>query len=210
MAANLEALKNIPYYQKIVIAVLLIVVLVGGFIYLIYIPKNNQIQGLKSQIAKLSEEIRINEARVQRLETLKQEHALLQQQLIQQMEQLPPEAEVPALLKQVSELGTRIGLDFKLWKPTAQKPGPNGLYTEVPVDVEVAGGYHSVAIFFDRISKLRRIVNVVDIKMANAKMERNRVVIQTTFKAIAFALLPGGDQSMPPQKPTQKPNGAKG
>jgi type IV pilus assembly protein PilO len=206
VAANLEAFKNIPYPQKIVIAILLIVILAGGFFYFIYIPKNNQIVALKSQIANLSQEIKVNEARVQRLDALKQENALLQQQLAQQMEQLPPEAEVPALLKQVSELGTRIGLDFKLWKPAGQKPGPNGLYTEIPVDVEVAGGYHSVAMFFDRISKLRRIVNVVDIKMVNAKIERNRVVIQTTFKAVAFALLPGSGQVQQPKKA----KGAKG
>jgi type IV pilus assembly protein PilO len=74
------------------------------------------------------------------------------------------------------------------------------------VDVEVAGGYHSVAMFFDRISKLRRIVNVVDIKMGSAKIDRNRVVIQTTFKAVAFALLPGGVPAQPPQKK----KGAKG
>jgi type IV pilus assembly protein PilO len=206
VAANLEALKNIPYYQKIVMALLLIFIVAGGFIYFIYIPKNNQIEALKTRIANLSQEIKVNEARVQRLEALKQENALLQQQLAQQMEQLPPEAEVPALLKQVSELGTRIGLDFKLWKPSGQKPGPNGLYTEIPVDVEVAGGYHSVAMFFDRISKLRRIVNVVDIKMTNAKIERNKVVIQTTFKAVAFALIPGGGQVQQPKKP----KGAKG
>ncbi len=206
MALDLEAFKNIPYYQKIVIAALLLMILVGGFIYFIYIPKNNQIETYKSQIASLSQEIKVNEAKVQRLDALKQEHALLQQQLAQQMEQLPPEAEVPALLKQVSELGIRIGLDFKLWKPSGQKPNTSGLYTEIPVDVEVAGGYHSVAMFFDRISKLRRIVNVVDIKMGSAKIDRNRVVIQTTFKAIAFALLPGGVPAQPPQKK----KGAKG
>lgn len=210
MAANLEALKNIPYPQKIVIAILLIVVLVGGFFYFIYIPKNNQIVALKSQIANLNQEIKVNEARVQRLEALKQENELLQQQLAKQMEQLPPEAEVPALLKQVSELGTRIGLDFKLWKPSGQKPNESGLYTEIPVDVEVAGGYHSVAVFFDRISKLRRIVNVVDIKMTNAKIERNKVVIQTTFKAVAFALLQGGGQSKGPGQQPKKAKGAKG
>ena len=198
MALDLEAFKNIPYYQKIVIAALLLLVLVGGFIYFVYIPKNNQIETLKSQIASLSQEIKVNEAKVQRLDALKQEHALLQQQLAQQMEQLPPEAEVPALLKQVSELGIRIGLDFKLWKPSGQKPNASGLYTEVPVDVEVAGGYHSVAMFFDRISKLRRIVNVVDIKMGSAKLDRNKVVVQTTFKAVAFALLPGGVPAQPP------------
>lgn len=206
MALDLESLKNVPYYQKITLAVLLLVILVGGFIYFVYIPKNNEIEGLKAQIAQLDQEIRVKQAKVQRLETLRQEHALLKQQLAQQMEQLPPEAEVPALLKQISELGTRIGLDFKLWKPGAQKPSPTGLYTEVPVDVEVAGGYHTVAMFFDRIGRLQRIVNVVDIKMANAKMERDRVIIQTTFRAIAFALLPGGSQAAQ----TQPVKGKKG
>ncbi|MGH7272833.1 MAG: type 4a pilus biogenesis protein PilO [Nitrospiria bacterium] len=204
MALNLESFKNLPQYQKITLAILLIVVLVGGFSYFIYIPKNNQIEELKSQIAHLTQEVKMNQAKIQRLETLKQEHAQLQQQLAQQMEQLPSEAEVPALLKQVSELGTRIGLDFKLWRPAPQKPGPEGLYTEVPVEVEVAGGYHSVAMFFDRISKLQRIVNVIDIKMANAKFERNRVLIQTTFKAVAFSILPGGaeGQSQSPKSTT--------
>lgn len=211
MAINLETFSNLPNYQKITIGVLLIVVLVGGFSYMIYIPKNNQIEELKSQIDHLTQEININQIKIQRLEALKQEQAILKQQLAQQMEQLPPEAEVPNLLKQVSELGTRIGLDFRLWKPAPQKPGPEGLYTEVPVEVEVAGGYHTVAMFFDRISKLRRIVNVMDIKMGSAKMERNMVLIQTSFKAIAFAVLPPGaeGQSKTPQKP-QKTEDIKG
>ena len=68
----------------------------------------------------------------------------------------------------------------------------------------MAGGYHSVAMFFDLISKLQRIVNVIDIKMANDKFERNRVLIQTTFKAVAFAILPGGaeGQSQSPKSTT--------
>ncbi len=192
MPLDLESFKAIPYFQKVILAVLLLVVLVGGFVYFIYIPKNTEIERLTAAISDLDLKIRKNEAKVRRLDALRQENKRLQRQLAKQMEQLPPEAEVPALLKQISELGARIGLDFKLWKPATQRPSPTGLYSEVPVDVEVAGGYHSVAMFFDRISKLRRIVNVVDIQMGGAKEQRDQVIIRTTFRAVAFALLPGG------------------
>jgi len=57
----------------------------------------------------------------------------------------------------------------------------------MPVDVEMNGGYHTLALFFDRISKLPRIINVSKIKMGGGKTERGRVSIQTTFELTAFA-----------------------
>jgi hypothetical protein len=44
-----------------------------------------------------------------------------------------------------------------------------------------------LALFFDRISKLPRIINVSQIKMGNAKMERRRLSIHTSFQLTAFA-----------------------
>ena len=80
------------------------------------------------------------------------------------------------------------------------------------MEVEVAGGYHAVAAFFERIGKLPRIVNVSGLKMSGAKIEKNRLMIQTTFRATAFATAEGGSQVAPgnasPAKPEDK--GAKG
>lgn len=194
---NLEGLQNIPLSQRIIVAVLGLVVIVGGFIYFVYIPKNAEIEMLQGEVARLTQEVQRNENKVKRLDELKKAYVLLKQQLEHQMEQLPPEAEVPVLLKQISELGIRMGLDIHLWKPVAQRASPTGLYTEVPVDVQVSGGYHSVAMFFDRISRLRRIVNVTDLDMANPKIEKGRVMIQINFQAVAFALLPGGEKTPP-------------
>ena len=189
MALNVEGLKNIPLGQRVILVVLVLVILVGGFVYLVYIPKNNEIHRLTQEIEDLDREIAKNQAKVRRLDQLKMEYAVLQEKLRRQMEQLPPEAEVPELLKQVSDLGTRMGLEILLWRPVGERISPSGLYKEIPVDVEVRGGYHSVALFFDRISKLRRIVNVQDIRMGGPKLERNRVVVNTKFRAVAFALI---------------------
>jgi type IV pilus assembly protein PilO len=89
-------------------------------------------------------------------------------------------------------------LDIKLWKPGAMAEDASKLFLRMPVSVEVAGGYHTAALFFDRISKLPRIINVSDLRMGAAKIERDHVVIQTQFDLIAFVAPP----------PTPTPNAA--
>jgi len=129
----------------------------------------------------------VHRVKVRRLDTLRQENRALQLRLAEQKEQLPNEAEIDQLLKQVSDLGGRSGLNFKLWKPGPRKKNASGLYLEIPVSIEVSGGYHSVGTFFDKISKLKRIINVSNIKMTSAKVEKSRMMIQTSFSATAFA-----------------------
>jgi len=192
MAAILEKLKNLTNTQKFVSLVLIIVIVSGAFVWFVFIPKSGDISALNSDIASLSNDINIHRTKVKRLDELIKENRELQRKLTELKEQLPPEAEVEILLKQVSELGARTGLDFKLWRPAGKNPNASGLYVEIPVNVEVAGGYHALGVFFDKISKLPRIVNVSNIKMGNPKTEQNRLLIQTSFSATAFASVEGG------------------
>jgi len=186
---NLDFIKNIPNQLRLVILALGIVILVGIFISIIYIPKNNEKGQLSGEIAKLENEINIYSVKVRRLEELKRENEELERQLAEKKEQLPQEAEVATLLKQISELGIRAGLDFKLWRPAPRKENASGLYAEIPVNVEVAGGYHDLGVFFDRVSKLPRIVNISGLRMVNAKAEKDKLSIQTSFVATAFAAI---------------------
>ena len=98
-----------------------------------------------------------------------------------------PEEEAVMLLKQVSDLGLRLGLDVRLWKPGAQAEDPSKLFIRMPINVEVAGGYHTAAIFFDRISKLSRIVTVQDVRIGAPRVDQGRVVTQTVFDLVAYA-----------------------
>lgn len=191
MALNLEKLKNLTNTQKFVSLVLVIVIISGAFVWFVFIPKSGEISTLNGEIAALNNDINIHRIKVKRLDELIAENRQLQLQLASLKEQLPPEAEVEILLKQVSDLGGRTGLDFKLWRPADKKPGASGLYVEIPVDVEVAGAYHALGVFFDKISKLPRIINVSNIRMGSSKLEQNKVLIQTSFSATAFASVEG-------------------
>ncbi|MEK6681689.1 MAG: type 4a pilus biogenesis protein PilO [Nitrospirota bacterium] len=188
---NLDILKNIPQYQKILIFALVLLIIIGGFFYFVYIPKNNRITALQNEIAKLNNEITANKTKLRRLDELKAENEILQRRLLELKEQLPSEADAVALLKQISELGVQTGLDFKSWKPGAMKQGPSGLYMELPVNVDVEGSYLNLAMFFYRIGKLERIVNLTGLKMESPKIVRNKIHIKADFTATAYSAVEG-------------------
>ena len=201
---NFEAFENISSSQKITAVVLLAVMIVGGFVYFIFLPKKAAIDVLKSSIYELNRQINNNEVKLRRLDQLKVENKQLQSELSNLQAQLPAEQEVSGLLKQISDLSVESGLDVKLWKPGGRKNDPSGLYTEIPVDVEVSGGYHALAIFFDKVSKLPRIVNITNLNMENTKIMSGNVFIQNKFIATTFAAVSEGSE--PLKAPAKEPS----
>jgi type IV pilus assembly protein PilO len=183
------AFKTIPMGQKLALVSMVLIGIAALFYYYIESPQQEVLTVLNTELVQLDKEIQINRAKTRSLEELKRVNAELEQQLAKNQEQLPPEDEAATLLKQISDLGIRIGLNYKLWKPGPRAEDSSKLFVRMPVDVEMSGGYHTLALFFDRISKLPRIINVSKIKMGGGKTERGRVSIQTTFELTAFASL---------------------
>jgi len=57
-------------------------------------------------------------------------------------------------------------------------PTPDRFYQEIPVKVDLAGSFNSMIYFFDKVSRLPRIVNIEDISFGEAKdvPRRGRIV----------------------------------
>ena len=201
---NLKDLGNLPRSQKIILLALIFIVLIGGFVYFIFLPGKAEFDALKTSVNELNQKINTNEVKLRRLEELKVENMQLQSQLAMLQAQLPMEQEVSSLLKQVSDLSIESGLEVKLWKPGARKKDTSGMYLEIPVDVEVSGGYHSLASFFDRISKLPRIVNITNINMDGAKVSGGGISIQNKFVATTFSAVIEGTEELPDSKKVNK------
>jgi len=184
---NLEVLRTVPLAQKIGLLVLTLAGIVVGFYYYIAEPKTTEIAGLQTEISKLDGDIQTLSIKVKHLDELIAASKQLEIELAKKKERLPPEEEAVMLLKQVSDLAIRLGLDVKLWKPSAKTEDPSKLFVRMPVNVEVAGGYHTAALFFDRINSLPRIVTVSGVKMGSPKTDKGRVVTQTVFDLVAYA-----------------------
>jgi type IV pilus assembly protein PilO len=192
---RMSAFKAIPANQKIAILGIVLAAIGGGYYFMFEDPQGQvfsntlgqQSANLKTEIQKLDKEISTNKEKVKNLEELKKLTSELGLQLAKNQEHLPPESEATTVLKQLSDLGTRIGLTLKLWRPSPRQEDSSKLFVKLPADVEMVGGYHTLALFFDRISKLPRIINVSKIKMGAGAVEKDRVLVQAAFQLTAFA-----------------------
>jgi type IV pilus assembly protein PilO len=186
-AINLDLLRSIPLIQKVGLLLMVLAGIIVGFYYYVAEPKSEEIAGLQVAIGTLDSEIQMLTIKVKHLDELIAASKQLEIELAKKKERLPPEEEAVMLLKQVSDLGIRLGLDIKLWKPSAKSEDPSKLFVRMPVNVEVSGGYHTAALFFDRIHALPRIVTVSGLKMGSPKFEKGRIVTQTVFDLVAYA-----------------------
>ncbi|HBR51445.1 MAG TPA: hypothetical protein DEA71_15340 [Nitrospira sp.] len=184
---NLDALRSVPASQKVALLLLVVGGMIAGFYFYIAEPKSESIAALEAENTKLESEIQTLTIKVKHLDELVAANKQLEIELAKKKERLPPEEEAIMLLKQVSDLGVRLGLDIKLWRPGAQAEDPSKLFVKMPVSVEVAGVYHTAALFFDRINRLPRIITVSGLKMGSPRMEQGRFISQTTFDLIAYA-----------------------
>lgn len=182
---KINKIKNLPIHLQGLIVALPSVILIVLFVVLIFMPKNNEADMLNAKVAQLKKEIASSEAKIKRLDALIVENSSLKRKLARLQEQLPEEKEVSGLLKQISELGLKSGLEILLWKPQARKTDPQGLYVEIPVNVEVLTEYHELGVFYSHISRLPRLVNISDIKMTVDKLVPGRV--NAVFTARTFA-----------------------
>lgn len=125
-----------------------------------------------------------NAAAQQRLEAKRKENAELESylpklkdieaQLVNLKQQLeierrivPDEKSVDTFMRVMDAEASKAGIEIRRYsaKPYAQKE----YYTEVPFDLELDGPYYSMLNFFDRVSKLERIVNISDLLVASVR-----------------------------------------
>jgi type IV pilus assembly protein PilO len=181
-------IQKIPSKTRVVGFFGLLGVLVILFIWQVHIPKKTQIKELEKDIAGIQVTIKANDEKIRKLDELKAEVKSLEQKLQLLTAQLPPETEVSGLLRQIQNLVSQSGLSLKLWRPDKRRAHPSGLYEEIPINMDLTGGYHDVAMFFDRVSKLTRIVNMLNLRMGSATMSKaGNMEIKISCTAMTFA-----------------------
>jgi type IV pilus assembly protein PilO len=91
----------------------------------------------------------------------------LKQQLEIERRIVPDEKEVDNFMRMVSGEARKAGVEIRRY--TSRPVSARDFYTEVPFEVELDGPYYSMLGFFDRVSKLERIVNVNGLLVASTR-----------------------------------------
>ena len=75
---------------------------------------------------------------------------------------LPEEKDAADLLRRMQTVATQSNLTIKSFKPAPVVT--KQLHAEWPIALELDGTYHNLAIFFDRVGKFTRIVNITGLR----------------------------------------------
>lgn len=191
MAVNiLDKLNKIPLYYKVIALVVLAGAMVVSFHYLYWAPLDAKIVELQGQLQSLDRTLKEQQAIANDLVTFQQNTRKLEEDLKIALRQLPREKEIPSLLRDIYTLGKKSGVEFKTFQPGGQVA--KKLYAEVPIKLNFVGNFHEVAVFFDRIGKLSRIVNVSDLDLGGSQSKDTGTELNVNCTAMTFMFTGGG------------------
>ena len=179
-----EKIEKLSRVQRIAISVALFVLIAGGFIYFSYWPKYEQINRLTAQLEKLEKKLETAKRNAKSLKEFQAKMREAEAQFRQAMKKLPEKEEIPSLLSNISNSGQQVGLEFLLFEPKAEKR--KEFYAEIPVAMNIKGDYHNLALFFDQVARLSRIVNIQNIQIANAKDKSSTRDLSTKCMAVTY------------------------
>lgn len=176
--------------QKLMLAVLLAGGALGVYFFTHLVPfgftnNNEKMATLRAEFDQKSTELARARASVADLPRFEAEYDQLHQRWELASELLPTDRQLSALLRRITLAGQQTGVRFVMFKPNGQRP--QEYHTELPINIQVQGGYHQVGSFLAELANLRRIVTVSNLRLqTNQKSEDGTTTAD--FTASAFSL----------------------
>jgi type IV pilus assembly protein PilO len=187
VAITLSTFVKLPKSQKVLFLTIILAVIAGLYAYLFYLPASAEIEKKKVDMGKLETQLRELRTVAENMKRFQADSARLREEVELAIAQLPTSKEIPSLLANISNLGKEAGLEFILFRPAPEVT--QEFLALIPVEIKVKGTYTDVAIFFDRVSKMPRIVNISGVSMEGAKEVFGRWEITTSCTATTFKFI---------------------
>lgn len=177
-------LEGKPAWQGAAVGLLIAALLVGGGYWFKFSKQYAQLDRMEKQLAGLQQKIQEGRAAKAKLPQFREEVRRLELELEKLLRILPARRNTPELLRRIRQL-TEQG-NFDLLKFTPGNFVDREFYSEWPINVRLNGNYHNLALFFDRISRFSRIINIENLKIAALPRSTAGHTISATFTAKTF------------------------
>ena len=191
-------LNKLPWYGQVGLFVVLGLALIGGFWWFYAVPAQAEMVTREQKLAALRVDIAKGSATANQLNQFRQQVAELEGRLESLKAVLPEQKDVADLLRRIQTLATQSNLAIRGFKPAPSVT--KQMHAEWPIALQLDGTYHNLAMFFDRVSKFSRIINVSNIAIrAKEKPELNST-IAVDCTATTFVLLEAAKGAAPAAK----------
>ena len=199
-------LTKLPWYAQVGAFVALAGVGCGLFYFYYEQPVRADIASRETQLAALHGDITKGLSTAKKLPEFRQQVGDIEGRLAYLKAILPEEKDAADLLNRMQTVAAQSNMTIKGFKPapTVTKQ----LHAEWPITLELEGTYHNLAIFFDRVGKFTRIVNISGLDVKGRERPDGNGTITATCVATTFVLLDKPAAATPKAGAAAPPAGA--
>ncbi|MBI4918002.1 MAG: type 4a pilus biogenesis protein PilO [Acidobacteria bacterium] len=180
--AGLE-LESRPWYVALIIGVVIGGLLVWASQTYWFKGIQQEIDARQAELATLQQKVREGKAAEARLPQFREEAERLETELARLLRILPTARQTDELIKKIKSLTERGNFRFVTFQPAGFVK--KDFYSEWPIGVQLEGTYHELALFFDRLSRFSRIINVESLSIV-AGSGRGGYSINSNFTMKTF------------------------
>ncbi len=149
-------------------------------------PERERLLALRRVVEERETEVGRAEQTARRLPALEAAVGDLGARLTHLRARLPARRDAAALLRGLESAAARSGLTMRAFVP---RPAVEGVwYSEWPIRLELTGTYRRLGLFFERVRRFDRIINLEDIAVRALETPRPNETIVAECTALTFVV----------------------
>jgi type IV pilus assembly protein PilO len=197
-------LNKLPWKAQVGLFLVVAVAAVGGFYWYYVQDVEVSLATEQTRLDAMKAEINKGLATARQLPEFQRQVGELQARLDLLRAVLPEEKDVSDLLRRLQTLATESNLQIKGFKPAAIVTKQT--HAEWPIALELDGTYHNLGLFFDRVSKFPRIINVSGVTIKSKEKPQPGSTISAACIATTYVLIeaPAKPAAVAPGAPAPK------
>jgi Tfp pilus assembly protein PilO len=177
-------LENRPWYFALILGVVIAGVLIWAFENYLFSDIQKEIKGRTNDLQVLQGKVREGKAAEARLPQFREEAERLETELNRLLRILPTAKQTDELIKKIKSLTERGNFRLVTFQP--QGFVKKDFYSEWPINVQLEASYHELALFFDRLSRFSRIINVESLSAGALSKRGSPYTISVGFTMKTF------------------------
>ena len=162
---DLKQLEDKPWYYGLGIGVVIALLLYLAAYYQLpnFSEMKQTLENKKNELDQLNQKITQGRAAERRLPQLREEVRRTELDLQRLLQILPTARNAEELIKKIQALAGQGEFFLKKWTP--KEYINKDFYAEWPIDLQIDGTYHNLALFFEKVARFSRIINIEDLVM---------------------------------------------
>ncbi len=157
-------LEGKPWYIGLAVGLVVGTLLFVAGYWRVLDPMRDDYEREQRKLSDLQNKLQEGRAAKQELPKFREEVRQLELELDKLLRILPARRNTPDLMRRIRSLAEQG--DFSLKKFNPGTLSDKEFFSEWPIEVDLDGSYHNLALFFDRISRFSRIINVENLTVS--------------------------------------------